>query len=260
MDGQMERQRLFEQVMRPARAARPTALDGDPRRRFQVAELATCSRCKGRGTVGGYTSAEDDWEEDAFTCGECGTVGQILLDSPIVDSPPAAAVIALTLDVEGVMRAEAAARTAIERLAVWGVPKTDRIVWRIGGPVNRPNRDTNPHPRAEVLVKLLRDQWTFSEWWALFGALGPGLLCTDPRSLFLERAAWHLTLSRAWCLLAEREFVVPSSIDCPQAVGHLLADLPNPFAALLEVWSTGYAFADIHDDTIHLIAAEGPPR
>ncbi|MEV6073331.1 hypothetical protein AB0L82_42870, partial [Nocardia sp. NPDC052001] len=67
-------------------------------------------------------------------------------------------------------------------------------------------------------------------------------------------------LSRAWCLLAEREFVVPSSIDCPQVVGHLLADLPNPFAALLEVWSTGYAFADIYNDAIHLIAAEGPPR
>jgi hypothetical protein len=76
----------------------------------------------------------------------------------------------------------------------------------------------------------------------------------DLVSLFAARAAWHARLDRAWRLAADRGLVVPSSVDRPQAAGRSMADLPNPFAPLVEVWATGYAFADVTGDAIHLIA------
>ncbi|MGI5233419.1 hypothetical protein [Actinoallomurus sp. CA-142502] len=67
-----------------------------------------------------------------------------------------------TVDPEGILRAEAAARTVVERLVPWDVPATDRVVWRVGGPLAKPMRATMPYPRAEVLRRLFFQEWRSS--------------------------------------------------------------------------------------------------
>jgi hypothetical protein len=238
---------LSGRVLRPARRGGPS-LAADPRRLFREMRLVSCPRCRGTGAVGAYTGDPSDWEEGAFTCGNCGTYRSVPVDTPIVERPPVPGL--LSADPEGVFSAEAAARTGVERLIPWGVPATDRIVWRVGGPPTAPMRATMPHPRAEVLRRLF-----FQEWRSSLGTVHydhvPGL---DLVSLFAARAAWHVRLNRVWCLAADRGLVVPSSVDHPQAAGRSMADLPNPFAPLIEVWAAGYAFADVRGDAIHLIA------
>jgi hypothetical protein len=239
---------LPDRVLRPARSDGPP-LAADPRRLFRTSRLVPCPRCRGTGTVGGYTSDDPpEWEEGAWTCGNCGTYRSVPADTPIVDRPPVPG--PLSADPEGVLRAEAAARTGVERLIPWGVPATDRIVWRVGGPPAEPMRATMPHPRAEVLRRLF-----FHHWRSSLGTVPhTHVPVLDLAGLFARRAAWHARLDRAWRLAAGRGLVVPSSVDRPQAAGRSMADLPNPFAPIVEVWATGYAFADVTGDAIHLIA------
>lgn len=118
-------------------------------------------------------------------------------------------------------------------------------------------RATMPHPRAEVLRRLFFQQWHSSLNTVRYDHV-PAL---DLIGRFASRAAWHMKLNRAWCLAADRGLVVPPSVDRPQVAGRRMAELPNPFASLVEVWATGYAFADLTDDAIHLIApADGRDR
>jgi hypothetical protein len=129
---------LPDRVLRPARSGGPP-LAADPRRLFRASSLVPCPRCHGTGTVGGYTSDDPpEWEEGAWTCGNCGTYRSVPADTPIVDRPPVPSL--LSADPKGVLSAEAAARTSVERLIPWGVPATDRIVWRVGGPPAEPMR------------------------------------------------------------------------------------------------------------------------
>ncbi|GLY91322.1 hypothetical protein [Actinoallomurus iriomotensis] len=238
---------LSGRVLRPARRGGPL-LAADPRRRFRATQLVACPACRGTGAVGGYSSDPLEWEEQAWTCGDCGTYGAVAVDTPIVDRSPVPE--PFTADPEGILRAEAAARTVVERLVPWDVPATDRVVWRVGGPLAKPMRSTMPHPRAEVLRRLF-----FQEWRSSLGTVQhdhvPGW---DPASRFAARAAWHVRLNRAWRLAADRALIVPSTVGRPQVAGRSIAGLPDPFAPLIDVWALGYAFADITGDAIHLIA------
>jgi hypothetical protein len=238
---------LSGRVLRPDRSDGPLPA-ADPRRLFRPLALDLCPRCQGRGTVGDFDS-DGEWEEDAWICGECGKYGSLAQDTPIVDWPPVPDL--LSFDPEGIVRAEEAARASVERLVPWGVPRTDRVVWRVGGPLHDPMRATMPHPRAEVLRRLL-----FQEWHAAVSAAAPfdyvpGL---DLVGRFAARAAWHLRLDQAWRRAAELGLDVPASAGRPEIVGRGMAELANPFAPLIEVWATGYAFADVAGDAIHLVA------
>jgi hypothetical protein len=242
---------LSGRILRPSRSAEPHGAlrpADDPRRLFRPLALDLCPRCRGRGTVGGYDS-DDEWEDDAWICVDCGKYGSLAQDTPIVDWPPVPDL--LSLDPEGIVRAEEAARTSVARLAPWGVPRTERVVWRVGGPLHAPMRATMPHPHAEVLRRLL-----FQEWRAAVSAAATTdyVLELDLAGRFAARAAWHLRLDRAWRRAAELDLVVPSSTHRPEVAGRGMAGLANPFAPLLEVWAAGYAFADIAGDAIRLIA------
>jgi hypothetical protein len=119
---------------------------------------------------------------------------------------------------------------------------------------------TLPHPRAEIIRKLLFLHWRldYSDPAGEYPALGL-------RAMFVRRAFWHARLDQCWRLAAERSLVVPASFefvgivdlsDRPGVIGRSLAELPNPFAPLVKLWATGYAFADVVADAIHLIAPE----
>lgn len=238
---------LSSRILRPVRGDGPP-LAADRRRLFRETVLVQCPTCRGRGRVGDY-DGDGDWEDGAWTCAECATYGALAQGTPIVDRPPVPEL--LSADPEGVLRAEAAARTSVERLSPWGVPAADRVVWRVGGPLPAPMRATMPHQHAENLRRLL-----FQEWRAELGAAAPheyvpGL---DSVSRFADRAAWHLRLDRAWRRAGELGLTVPVSTGRPAVAGQSMAGLPNPFAPLVEIWAAGYAFADIVDGAIHLIA------
>lgn len=249
MSGSAEFERLSAQVMRPARVAGTGHLTADPRRRFRATQLVACPDCGGRGAVGGY-DADMEWEEDRWTCGTCGTVGSVAAPTPITERPERSAQELFDADPEGIARAEFATRSALERLVAWGVPSTEQIVWRVGGPLADPMRATMPHPRAEVLRQLFFTQWATT----LDRVQVPRDMRWDQFSAFVNRAAWHLTLDRTWRAAAGRGLLVPSSAGPAQVVGQPIAELANPFAPLVDVWSTGYAFADIVDGAAVLIA------
>lgn len=249
----MEFEWLSQRVMRPKRADKPVVFTPDPRRRFRTTELVACPRCNGRGTVGGY-DMDMRWEDDAWTCGDCGTIGSIAAQTAITDQLPVSVATVLGQDPEGVARAEAAARLAVEHLVGWGVPGTDRIVWRVGGPLPAPMRATMPHPHAEVIRQLFSDQRNLGR------VRGPNVFRPDQHDAFVKRAVWHLNLDTAWRRASEQDLTVPSTVDRPQVAGRSFAELGNPFAAIVEVWAAGYAFADIVDDAIHLIAPDAVQR
>lgn len=243
---------LSERVMHPVQGDRLIGLTADQRRRFRATELMRCPECDGLGEVDGGYDWEIEWEEAGWTCGTCGTTGSVAAQTPIIDWPQGPVVEVLGADPEGVVRAEAAARTAVERLVSWGVPGTDRIVWRVGGPLSDPMRATMAHPQAEVLRRLF-----FIEWRVEIARIrGSGIGQRDQASAFMERAAWHLKLDLAWRVAAERGLIVPLSVGRASVAGRAIADLANPFASLVDVWSAGYAFADIVEDAIFLIAPE----
>ncbi|MFC0041790.1 hypothetical protein [Actinomadura rayongensis] len=241
---------LVGRVLRPGRSSGAPLAD-DPRRRFRATELVACRTCRGSGAVGGYTGDDPpEWEEEAWTCTDCGTYGRVPADTPLLDRPPVPG--PFEADPDGVRQAEEATRTAVRRLAPWGVPAVDRVVWRVGGPLLRPVKATLPHPRAEVLRRLL-----FREWSDELGRIPHHYVPLDGlTSLFATRAAWHARLDRAWRRAADRALTVPASVDRPDATGRSMADLPNPFAPLIGIWAAGYAFADATDDAIHLVAPE----
>lgn len=240
---------LSQRILRPQRVDDPSALPPDPRRRFRTTELVSCPECKGRGTVGGYDS-DMVWEEDCWTCGTCGTTGSVAAPTAITDQPPVSVATVLAHDPDGVARAEAAARAAVAHLTAWGVPGTDRIVWRVGGPLPQPMRATMPHPQAGEIRQV------FSDWRNLDHVRGPNVFRPDQHDAFVKRAAWHLNLDTAWRCASEQGLVVPSSVGRPLVAGRSFTDLGNPFASIVQVWAAGYAFADIVDDAIHLIAPD----
>lgn len=248
-------------VLRPSRiTAGSAALPTDPRRGFRATVLTPCPRCRGSGTVGTYTGSPDEWEE-GWTCGDCGTLGVLAADTPIVDQPPGPeAAAALTRDPDGLLRAERLARTCVRHLALWDVPASDRIIWRVGGPLTEPMRATLPHPRTEIIRRLFFGHWNLKHGTHAGAFTDPGY-----RQTFINRAMWHAKLDHCWRLAAERSLIVPGSFnnvgivdlsDRPGVIGHSMADLPNPFGPLVELWATGYAFADVTSDGIHLIAPE----
>jgi hypothetical protein len=158
------------------------------------------------------------------------------------------------------LRAERLARTCVRHLALWDVPAPDQIVWRVGGPLAEPMRATLPHPRAEIIRRLF-----FAHWKLKYSTHAGAYTDLGYRAMFINRAVWHAKLDQCWRLAAERSLTVPVSFqnvglvdlsDRPGVIGRSMADLPNPFGPLVELWGTGYAFANVTSEAIHLIASE----
>jgi hypothetical protein len=219
----------------------------DPRRRFRVQER--CRACAGRGTRGKY-DWDGDWEEDAYECWDCDGRGHTP-GSPVTAAPGREHLLALAAGPGVVAAVEEHARTAAARLRDWGLPAADGVVWRVGGKLSsvwfRPFVAGAPRDSVDVLGELLDEVWDgqlsdADEGIALDRPLGT-------RPLPFVNAQRHAVLRARWRAAAARGLRVPDGYSLrfrdvdltghPLA-GRRLADLPDPFAPLLDIWRAGY--------------------
>jgi len=187
------------------------------------------------------------------------------------------AALAIACDVEGVLAAEADARTCAAALVVWQAPVANRIVWDVAlrtGPsklfVGGPSElllageaakaavlahESADSPRTEPLHSPAQPRVTDVEVPHVVLGLTP----------FVEGAAWW---QRARALGAR--FVQSPEVDDAEGtdpcedewwvpdpfVGRLVREVEDPFAPFLELCALGYVLAAIERDRLVLVAAE----
>lgn len=153
-----------------------------------------------------------------------------------LDHPSSARAAALfAADARGVATAEALAREAVARVARWDVPRDPRekaVEWRVSA--SRMRSSWRAYRVRSVLRKIL----------------GYAQLNDEPygRAVYPEEQAVNdLVLRDGYDELARNGFVVPydpsyapAAEERPFAEGRRFADVPNPFAPLVDLWCTGY--------------------
>ncbi len=203
-----------------------------------------CSACWRPGDARGPT----------VRCAACGDALGRARSSP----PSVALAVALASDPNGVAAAEALACEARARLAPWGTRALSRVVWWW---LPRDWVHSLGDARAAVRPYLFDD------------AEGAGVVAADARSIAAENPRFAALSARAvrdwrsvrslawddtaravgWAHLAERGDV----IEYGGPTGQRFADLPNPFAPVSDIWSTGYALVRVTADAIVLGVASG---
>lgn len=212
---------------------------------------STCERCGGRGTVGGYHGEDDDWEEDSWTCSDCDATGIVRDGRHIAPRPRRDDGAALARVAQWIPRVEAYARAASRRLAPWGSPPVNRVVWRVGGIPRSPHFPGNPG--YELLHGLLRsafnDALDGSDPPALVKLLGNGIPGSGDFYADALLAWRHREAGR-------RGLRIPASyehwgreVDLSNhpLAGTLIGDRLNPMTPWLKIWSLGFALDGIRD-------------
>ncbi|MEU0539586.1 hypothetical protein ABZ319_06925 [Nocardia sp. NPDC005978] len=222
----------------------------DPRRRFLHAD--PCRACAGRGVEGGRDS-DGYWEEDAWTCGDCGGTGDNP-DGSYIPRPSRRHLLTLGSSIDAAREAEIHAWEVVARLRPWGLGSIDRLVWRVG---NRAHHRKGayltgiPYSVEAQFHRILRhfdDELSSSEQ-LVPASLRPDR-CKQPYVNRYDEVRNHACWERA----AELGLEIPAG---EQFSGYPFTDLPNPYTPLLQIWLTGFGLDRIEYDEIILYA---PPR
>jgi hypothetical protein len=166
--------------------------------------------------------------------------------------------LALASAAPALLEAEEHARECAARLAAWGVSLPDQIVWQVGGPLT-PRRDI--FCRALAVLDFLATDWTVSPLsMAFYTRCGQAPLW---KRYFYELAESHVRHDERWKaraadgerLPAMYEPAVGKGLAVPASlVGRSFADVPNPFAPLVEIWRLGFVPEGIGDGPLVLYA------
>jgi len=242
----MDYGQLRDRLMRPERAGQRTELAGDPRRAF--VRTVPCTSCDGSGTVTVWWDGCEQWG-----CSDCDVTGNAK-DAPVGADPGTEHVDAIA-GCPAFVDAETAARAVAAALAPWGHRPADRITWRVGA---------SSEPRicsslARILPRAVED--LLDEFFRLrdkeigigvrevgLGFPGDG----GPSHAFLMRGHAH---GHARLAAAARLGLRYPAAGFPDGVaGRPVAEVPNPFTPLLDVWRTGFAPERFDEDGIGLFA------
>jgi hypothetical protein len=140
-----------------------------------------------------------------------------------------AACVAFASDVAGVTQAEALARECVARLAPWGAPQPQRVVWRVVDPATwRP-------ARVDALAQAERE--TFPP-----GPPSPPMPPRRGETWALRAFRDHTSAHKGW---PARNRGLWRTVRLP--------DRADPFEPLLALWATGYALDAITDDAVVLV-------
>jgi hypothetical protein len=238
---------LREHLLAPMRTGKPVDLTDDPDRRFR--RPVKCDECGGTGEI---VAVFDGYE--AFGCPSCESTGTP--PAAPADPEPAEAHRAALGDCPAFALAEQHAHDAAARLAPWGITPPTRVVWRVGhvrsATVGSPFRDLFPNSSTlNALFGPLHARWS-RELAGCDRDLGLGDWGTDPdRELGEVRTVAQRHLR--WETAAAAGLRFPA--DMPAAVAdRAVADLPNPYGPVLDVWRTGFALETVTRDEIRLYA------
>jgi hypothetical protein len=150
-----------------------------------------------------------------------------------------------TAGADGMMRAEAEVRELFARLAVWGAgeaPKT--IEWK--------RVESAPRPPATFGGPFELASDAVLEAVERIGVTREALAPADARLPYIVDRVLRLT--HAWRLASERGLEVLPATWPPSAVrGRKFAELPDPFAPIVEIWQSGYLL-ELDEQTAYLIA------
>ncbi|QFU89714.1 hypothetical protein [Amycolatopsis sp. YIM 10] len=214
---------LGERLLAPVRTGLPVELTGDPRRGFR--RPVKCGECTGWGEV---DVVFDGYER--FGCPACQCTGNDPA-APVDDFPADVHRVALG-DCPSFLLAEQHARETAACLAPWGITPPQRVVWRVGhvsnATVGSYSRDLFPRAAHKAIADLLDRRWA-AELADLDRDLGLGAWGDDPGSRLAE----------------------------VRVAGRAVAQVPNPYGPVLDVWRTGFGLEAITGHEI-LLYAPGP--
>lgn len=233
----------------PVRARAAVELTGDARRGFR--RPVPCAECSGWGEV---DVVWDGYER--FGCNPCGCTGND--PAAPVDLEPDEVHRAALADRPSFLLAEQRAREVAESLVPWGVTPPERVVWRVSNvfaaTVGSSFRALVPPEVAEPVKDFLR-RMCVRELDVDDRRLGLGELgvhSPDGVGELRIRAADHAR----WEAVAAAGLRFPD--DLPAGVaGRPVADVPNIFAPVLEVWRTGFGLEAVTSEAILLYAPKG---
>jgi hypothetical protein len=236
---------LRDHALSPQHTGQPADLTDDPRRGFL--RTVPCQHCDGAGTT--------EWRGEDWTCGPCDCTGNAP-DAP-VDTEPSAEHVAAIADCPAFRDAETAARAVAAALVPWGVEVPDRISWRIAVRKYPVAGDSFQTGLPGVVTKTLDAPLTGAKQELLDKAvprdLGLGELWTSA-PLYVHQLRRVAAQHARWVAAVRLDLAVPAA--GPDGVaGRPVADVPNPFTPLLDVWRTGFLPERIDHTGMHLFAA-----
>lgn len=169
-------------------------------------------------------------------------------DPPLPASVDAA--VTLACDPRGLAQAGALALDLAARSAPWEpasapLVTVTRVAWRVVAPDRWTQRPADRRRMTALLRELMRalgavttaDFLSVREVRAVLDVTGPG---------YAQRVADDVAACVLWREAVARDLARPD--------GARYADLPDPTAAAIALWSTGYALDRLHGDTAVLVA------
>ncbi len=212
----------------------------------------------GRGFASPCNACGGGSAERVMFCESCRGRAWVVLPYP----PTVSACVALAAGAEGVAWAEALARAAVHELSPWGCPTPAQLVWQVGeGAVPGPEVlgvGTIMAALASTGVVASMDAEDEGDR-AARAVLGDQAFEGASRRHQLANYCYAAALWRAACATGARVHVaegLDTDLVSPAVVSRLYAEIPDPFAPLLGVWSLGYALDDVTADALLLVAPE----
>lgn len=144
----------------------------------------------------------------------------------------------IAADVPGVLAAEAAARTLVERLAPWGAPGFRFALWIFMRRDRAAYASTDTRPGVHYALMFATNALALS-------ARAAGVCDSFPTDLAAASALWQSQSASGAVVPAPlQQMLVPYPASTPgtraPAPGIRFADLPDPFEALALLVATGY--------------------
>ncbi len=193
-------------------------------------------------------------------------------------------IIALTSDPTGVLRAEALALECATRCRPWGAKPVKAVRWRVIGPVAKraPEAGTLPANIEGRIAEEVFNLWIEDDRRRIIRSVeraargvsgrksddhsvgSPVVAEDDPpwRARMWDRNSpgdgflHNLSACQVWRLFVERDVAVGKTPrGAPEKIkGRPYAEMPSPFEALVELWSTGYYATKLDGAVIELCA------